>query len=62
MIYAGLGDKERAFEALERAATLRRWFRVAVHTTNPELALLREDPRLNDLRRRIGVPPLENAR
>ena len=59
-IYAGLGDKERAFEALERAATRQRWFRVAVHTTNPELALLRGDPRLNDLRRRIGVPPLED--
>jgi serine/threonine-protein kinase len=60
MIYAGLGDKERAFEALERAATRRRWFRVAVHTTNPELALLRGDPRLNDLRRQVGVPPLED--
>ena len=59
VIYAGLGDKERAFEALERAAA-RNWFLVAIYTNGPETALLRGDPRLNDLRRRIGVPPLED--
>jgi tetratricopeptide (TPR) repeat protein len=59
VIYAGLGDKERAFEAFERAAA-RNWFRVAIQTNGPETALLRGDPRLNDLRRRIGVPPLED--
>src|SRR5262249_19574336 len=54
-IFAGLGDKDRTLEALDRAARhgpvrMGRWL------TNPEYALLRGDTRLKALRKRIGLP------
>jgi tetratricopeptide (TPR) repeat protein len=56
LIHAGLGDKERAFEYLERAYQDRNepmcWLNV-----NPGLDSLRSDPRFSDLVRRIGLPP-----
>jgi TolB-like protein len=61
LIYGGLGDKERAFEALERTAAVN-WLRAATWMLHPEMAVLRGDPRLNDLRKKLGVPPLENER
>ncbi len=61
LVYAGLGDMDRAFEALERRAAANWWWAASL-MVRPEMAVLRGDPRLNDLRRRIGVPPLESSR
>jgi TolB-like protein len=55
LIYGGLGDKERAFEALEKTADLN-WWRAAEWMYRPELALLRGDPRLDAIKKRIGLP------
>ena len=55
LIYGGLGDKERAFEALERAAELNAW-RAATWMIRPEVAILRDDPRYLEMRRRLGLP------
>jgi tetratricopeptide (TPR) repeat protein len=55
MIYAGLGDRERAFEWLEKAyedrATLLVYFRM-----DPRIWGLRSDPRHRDLLRRMNFP------
>jgi len=56
-VYAGLGDKDRAFEALERLSNLN-WWMAAFLMQRPEMALLRGDPRLNDLRRKLGLPAI----
>jgi TolB-like protein/DNA-binding winged helix-turn-helix (wHTH) protein/Flp pilus assembly protein TadD len=55
-VYAGLGQKEEAFEWLEKA--------YQVHARDllelkyePHFASLRPDPRFTDLVRRIGLPP-----
>jgi hypothetical protein len=58
LVYGGLGDRERAFDALERMAALN-WWRAATWMTRPEVAILRGDPRVAELRRRLGLPPLE---
>jgi tetratricopeptide (TPR) repeat protein len=58
LVYAGLDDKDRAFEALERTAAVDWWF-AAWAMIRPEMAVLRGDPRVADLRRRMGLPPLE---
>jgi tetratricopeptide (TPR) repeat protein len=55
LINAGLGDKDRAFEALERMAA-ERDPRVGIYLTYPELASLRADPRMQAFRRKIGLP------
>jgi serine/threonine-protein kinase len=55
MIFAGLGDKERTLEALERMAALGP-FRLGRALNYPELALLRGDPRLKALRKKVGLP------
>jgi serine/threonine-protein kinase len=55
VIYAGLGDKGRAFEALDRAATAGP-FRMGRELTFPELALLRGDPRVKALCKKVGLP------
>ncbi|HLJ13514.1 MAG TPA: hypothetical protein VKV15_03390 [Bryobacteraceae bacterium] len=51
MIFAGLGDKERALEALDRMGPVR----MGSLLSPPELALLRGDPRLKALRRKAGL-------
>jgi DNA-binding SARP family transcriptional activator len=55
-IHLGLGEKERAFEWLERAVEERdswlAWLKV-----DPVLDDLRSDPRFSDLVRRVGLPP-----
>ena len=61
LIYAGLGDKDRAFEALERTAAVH-WWRAATWMIRPEMAVLRGDPRVDALRRKLGLPPFEDAR
>jgi serine/threonine-protein kinase len=59
LIYAGLGDKDRTFEALERMGS-RGPQRVGRFLTYPEFAFLKDDPRLAALRRKVGLP-LENS-
>jgi tetratricopeptide (TPR) repeat protein len=55
LIYAGLGDKDRAFRALERTAELN-WWRAATWLHRPEMALLRNDPRMPALRKKLRLP------
>jgi TolB-like protein len=55
LIYAGLGDKDRTFEALERMAPEGPG-RIGQYLTYPELSLLRGDPRLKTLRKKVGLP------
>lgn len=55
LIYAGLGDKERAYEALRRTAEIN-WWRAATWLHRPELALLRDDPRMPALKKMLGLP------
>jgi hypothetical protein len=55
LIFAGLGDKERTLEALERAAAGGP-FRIGRALYFPELSLLRGDARLKALRGKVGLP------
>jgi tetratricopeptide (TPR) repeat protein len=55
VIYAALGDLDRAFEALDRAAAAEPQ-RIPIALTYPELAALRGDPRLAAFRHRFGLP------
>jgi tetratricopeptide (TPR) repeat protein len=55
LIYGGLGDKERAFEALDRVVTINPW-RAAAFMKRPEMKILRGDPRFEAIRRRLGLP------
>jgi TolB-like protein/Flp pilus assembly protein TadD len=55
VIYAGLGDKDRTLEALNRGTTAGP-FRIGRALTFPELALLRGDPRVKALRKKVGLP------
>ena len=55
IIYAGLGDKERTFEALNRAAD-RRDSRAPAFLFSPETEFLRGDPRLDALKRKLKLP------
>jgi TolB-like protein len=55
MIYAGLGDKERTWEALERMSALGP-LRIGWALAYPEFALVGGDPRLKALRRKVGLP------
>ena len=54
-IYAGLGDKERAFEWLEKGYTGRDDTLTRLKT-EPLFDSLRSDPRYTDLMRRVGLP------
>jgi serine/threonine-protein kinase len=54
-IYAGLGDKERAFEWLEKGYT-ERDDTLTKLKTDPLFDSLRSDPRYADLMRRVGFP------
>ncbi len=56
LIYAGLGEKDRAFAWLERAYEERSVWLIFLKV-EPSLDPLRSDPRFNDLLRRIGLPP-----
>ena len=55
LIFAGLGDKDRAFAALDRMSVLGAP-RIGMYLNYPELALLRGDPRLKALRKKVGLP------
>jgi TolB-like protein/Tfp pilus assembly protein PilF len=54
-IFACLGDKDRTFEALDRAVPAGP-FRIGRVLNHPEYALLRGDPRLKALRKKVGLP------
>jgi hypothetical protein len=54
-IYAGLGDKDRAFEWLENAYKERSDSLVYLKV-DPKVDSLRSDPRFTDLVRRFGLP------
>jgi TolB-like protein/Tfp pilus assembly protein PilF len=54
-IFAGLGDKDRAFETLDRAIPTGP-VRIGRDLTFPEFAPLRGDPRLKALRKKVGLP------
>jgi adenylate cyclase len=55
LIYAGLGDKERTLDALDRVAELGP-ARIGRALNSPEFALLRGDPRVKILRKKVGLP------
>jgi tetratricopeptide (TPR) repeat protein len=55
IIYAALGDIDRAFDALERTAE-REPQRVPLLLTWPEMAALRGDPRFEAIKKRFGLP------
>jgi len=54
-IFVALGDKDRAFEALERAIP---WgpVRIGRDLNYPAFAALRGDPRVKALRKKLGLP------
>ena len=55
IIYAGLDDKERTFDALNRAAD-RADARAPAFLFSPETEFLRGDPRLDALKRKLKLP------
>src|SRR6185436_16124521 len=55
LTFAGLGDKDRTLEALHRLASLGA-VRVGRALNSPEFALLRGDPRVKALRKKLGLP------
>jgi tetratricopeptide (TPR) repeat protein len=55
LIFAGLGGKDRVFEALYRMAPCGA-IRIGQTLTFPELALIRDDPRRKAFRKKIGLP------
>jgi TolB-like protein len=55
LIFAGLGDKERTFEALDQMAIVGAQ-RIGQYLNYPELALLQGDPRLKPFRKKVGLP------
>jgi tetratricopeptide (TPR) repeat protein len=55
LTFAGLGDTDRTFGALDRMSVLGP-FRIGRALTFPEFALLRGDPRVKALRKKVGLP------
>jgi len=55
IIHAGLGDKERALEWLDRVYEERSYYVIWLNV-DPIFDPLREDPRFQDLLRRVGIP------
>jgi serine/threonine protein kinase/tetratricopeptide (TPR) repeat protein len=62
VIYAGLGEKDEAFDWLNRAYDDRSYTLVEYLTTDARLDSLHSDPRFDELRRRIGLPALHYQR
>ncbi len=54
-VYAGLGDRERAFDAFARAVRIN-FLRAAIHVRRPEMAIIRHDPRVLAILRKLGLP------
>lgn len=55
LAFAGLGDKDRTLEKLERMAALGP-LRLGLDLIYPEFALVRGDPRVKALRKKVGLP------
>jgi len=55
LTFAGLGDRERTLEALERMAVLGP-VRSGRDLFYPEFDFVRDDPRIKALRKRVGLP------
>jgi serine/threonine-protein kinase len=55
LIYAGMGDKDRTFQALDRVAGLGA-VRIGRALNSPAFALLHGDPRVTVLRKKVGLP------
>jgi Flp pilus assembly protein TadD len=55
LVYAGLGDKDKAFAWLDKAYA-EHSFALSNLKVEPRFDLLRSDPRFADLLRRIGLP------
>jgi eukaryotic-like serine/threonine-protein kinase len=55
IIFAGLGDKDRAFAALDRAYDARSWY-MAVLAVDSKFDNLRTDPRMEKLVEKVGLP------
>jgi tetratricopeptide (TPR) repeat protein len=55
LTFAGLGDKDRTLEALDRLASLGA-VRVGRALNSPEFALLHGDARVTILRKKVGLP------
>ena len=55
-VYAGLRDKDKAFEWLEKDFQSRSG-RLAEYRWEDQFESLRDDPRFNDLINRMGLPP-----
>jgi hypothetical protein len=55
LAFAGLGDKEQTVEQLERMANLGP-VRLGRDLNCPEFALVRGDPRVQALRKKVGLP------
>jgi len=55
LILVCLGDKDRTFEALDRATTAGP-IRIGWQIQAPEFGLIRGDPRLKALRKKVGLP------
>ncbi len=53
--YARLGDKEKSLEWLEKCYELHDGANLPVMNVDPAFAKIRNDPRFQDLARRIGV-------
>jgi hypothetical protein len=49
-----VGEKERVFEYLNKAVEKRQW-QVAMLNVDPQLDPLRDDPRVPELVRRVGL-------
>jgi hypothetical protein len=56
LVYAGLGEKDQAFEWLERAYRVHDKGMLFLKI-DPPLDPLRSDPRFQDLLRRVNFPP-----
>ena len=55
LIFAGLGDKDRTLGAVERMSMLGP-VRIGRDLNSPEFALIRGDPRLTAVRKKVGLP------
>jgi tetratricopeptide (TPR) repeat protein len=60
-IFAALGDKDRTFDALYRMAPMGPTRIGRDFLISPNLAFLRGDPRLNALRKKVGLPEYRDS-
>jgi tetratricopeptide (TPR) repeat protein len=54
-VYAGLGEKDRVLEAFKRMAAMHDHI-VDIYPVWPEFALMRDDPRMKEFRRKRNLP------